>query len=111
MVADLLGDRPDTAALLMAVGGDEHPGWRRVEGDLGRESRSRFGSQTGSGLSSPGLNEVQDGPMSNDSAPAIRQERRDWMARHRDTYLQSGGTQGHVMDITAVGGHAFTTHS
>jgi deazaflavin-dependent oxidoreductase (nitroreductase family) len=25
-------------------------------------------------------------------------------------YLQSGGVQGHVMDITDVGGHAFTTH-
>ena len=41
MVADLFCDRPDTAALLVAVGGDEHSGWRRVEGDLGRESRSR----------------------------------------------------------------------
>jgi deazaflavin-dependent oxidoreductase (nitroreductase family) len=48
--------------------------------------------------------------MGNDSAAAIRRERRDWMARHRDTYLRSGGTQGHVVDITAVGGHAFTTH-
>jgi deazaflavin-dependent oxidoreductase (nitroreductase family) len=25
-------------------------------------------------------------------------------------YLRSGGTQGHIMDITAVGGHAFATH-
>jgi hypothetical protein len=41
MVADLLCDRSDTAALLVAVGGDEHSGWRRVEDDLGRESRSR----------------------------------------------------------------------
>ena len=50
--------------------------------------------------------------MGNDSAAAaaIRQERRDWMDRHREIYLQSGGTQGHVMDITAIGGHAFTTH-
>ena len=56
------------------------------------------------------LGHVQDGAMSNDSAAAIRQERRDWMAKHRDIYLQSGGTQGHVMDIREVGGHAFTTH-
>ena len=32
------------------------------------------------------------------------------MDRHREIYLRSGGTQGHVMDITAIGGHAFTTH-
>ncbi len=32
------------------------------------------------------------------------------MAQHRETYLKSGGTQGHVMDISEIGGHAFTTH-
>ena len=48
--------------------------------------------------------------MSDDSAAAIRQERRNWMAQHRETYLKSGGTQGHVMDISEIGGHAFTTH-
>ena len=48
--------------------------------------------------------------MSNESAAAIRQERRDWTARHREVYLRSGGTQGHVMDISEAGGHAFTTH-
>lgn len=53
---------------------------------------------------------VQDGAMSNDSSAAIRQERRDWMTKHREMYLQSGGAQGHVMDIREVGGHAFTTH-
>ena len=56
------------------------------------------------------LGHVQDGAMSDDSAAAIRQERRDWMTKHRDVYLQSGGTQGHVMDISEVGGHPFTTH-
>jgi len=25
-------------------------------------------------------------------------------------YLKSGGAQGHVMDISEIGGHAFTTH-
>ena len=25
-------------------------------------------------------------------------------------YLESGGTQGHIKDITPVGGHPFTTH-
>ena len=34
----------------------------------------------------------------------------DFAARHRDTYLQSGGAQGHIVDITEAGGHAFTTH-
>lgn len=48
--------------------------------------------------------------MSDDSAAAIRQARRNWMAQHRETYLKSGGTQGHVMDISEIGGHAFTTH-
>jgi deazaflavin-dependent oxidoreductase (nitroreductase family) len=48
--------------------------------------------------------------MSDDSSAAIRDTRRDFIAEHRDLYLQSGGTQGHVMDITAVGGHPFTTH-
>ena len=56
------------------------------------------------------LGHVQDGAMSNDSSAAIRQERRDWMVKHRDVYLQSGGTRGHVMDISEVGGHVFTTH-
>jgi deazaflavin-dependent oxidoreductase (nitroreductase family) len=48
--------------------------------------------------------------MSDESAADIRATRRDWVTDHRDMYLQSGGTQGHIMDITPVGGHAFTTH-
>ena len=48
--------------------------------------------------------------MSDESAAEIREARRDWVRDHRELYLQSGGTQGHIMDITAVGGHAFTTH-
>jgi deazaflavin-dependent oxidoreductase (nitroreductase family) len=47
--------------------------------------------------------------MTNESA-AIRQERSDWIANHRDMYLRSGGAQGHIMDVSEVGGHAFTTH-
>jgi deazaflavin-dependent oxidoreductase (nitroreductase family) len=56
------------------------------------------------------LGHVQDGAMSNDSSAEIRQERRDWMVKHRDIYLQSGGTQGHIEDLSDVGGHNFTTH-
>ena len=48
--------------------------------------------------------------MSDASSGAIREARRDWVVEHREMYLRSGGTQGHVMDITAVGGHSFATH-
>jgi deazaflavin-dependent oxidoreductase (nitroreductase family) len=48
--------------------------------------------------------------MTDDSSSAIRETRRDWITEHREMYLQSGGAQGHIMDITAVGGHPFTTH-
>ena len=48
--------------------------------------------------------------MSNDSSAAIRETRKDWITEHREMYLRSGGAEGHVMDIVAVGGHAFTTH-
>ena len=57
------------------------------------------------------LGHVQDGAMSNDSSAAIRQERRDWMAKHRDIYLQSGGAQGHVDGhLARSAAIAFTTH-
>jgi deazaflavin-dependent oxidoreductase (nitroreductase family) len=48
--------------------------------------------------------------MSNESSAAIRETRRDWVTEHREMYLRSAGAEGHVMDITAVGGHPFTTH-
>jgi deazaflavin-dependent oxidoreductase (nitroreductase family) len=48
--------------------------------------------------------------MSDESAAKIRAARRDWVTEHREMYLKSGGTEGHIMDVTAVGGHAFTTH-
>jgi len=48
--------------------------------------------------------------MSDDTSAAIRGTRKNWIVEHRDIYLRSGGAEGHVMDITAVGGHAFTTH-
>ena len=41
MLADLLCDRTDAAALVTAVGGDERIGWQRIERDLGREARAR----------------------------------------------------------------------
>lgn len=48
--------------------------------------------------------------MSNESSAAISAVRRDWVSEHRDLYLSSGGAEGHIMDITAVGGRRFGTH-
>ena len=48
--------------------------------------------------------------MTDETSAAIRETRRDWITEHREMYLRSGGAQGHIMDITAVGGHNFTTH-
>ena len=48
--------------------------------------------------------------MSDESSQAISDTRRDWVSEHRDLYLSSGGTRGHIMDITAVGGKSFATH-
>jgi hypothetical protein len=48
--------------------------------------------------------------MSDASSGAIRDTRRDWVVEHREMYLRSGGAQGHIMDITMVGGRNFATH-
>ena len=48
--------------------------------------------------------------MTDQSAAEIRAARRDWITEHRDVYVQSGGTEGHIMDLTSVGGHPFTTN-
>lgn len=48
--------------------------------------------------------------MSDESSAAISAVRRDWVAEHRLSYLRSGGVEGHIMDITAVGGRSFATH-
>jgi deazaflavin-dependent oxidoreductase (nitroreductase family) len=34
----------------------------------------------------------------------------DWMSEHLETYLSSGGAQGHIVDVSSVGGQALTTH-
>jgi deazaflavin-dependent oxidoreductase (nitroreductase family) len=34
----------------------------------------------------------------------------DWVKEHRRLYLRSGGTQGHIMDLTGAGGFPFGTH-
>lgn len=48
--------------------------------------------------------------MSDESSEAISAVRRDWATEHRQTYLRSGGVEGHIMDLTAVGGRPFATH-
>lgn len=48
--------------------------------------------------------------MSDESSAAIRDTRQDWVTEHREMYLDSGGVQGHIMDITPVGGRTFATH-
>src|SRR5688572_21272633 len=48
--------------------------------------------------------------MSDDTSATIREARKDWVVEHRELYLRSGGAEGHIMDITPVGGHSFTTH-
>ena len=48
--------------------------------------------------------------MSDDSAAQIRNARAGWMAQHREMYVTSQGLDGHISDLTAVGGYPFTTH-
>ena len=48
--------------------------------------------------------------MSDDSSAVIREARGDWVTEHRRAYLRSGGAEGHIEDLTPVGGHDFGTH-
>ncbi|HVQ97341.1 MAG TPA: nitroreductase/quinone reductase family protein, partial [Mycobacterium sp.] len=48
--------------------------------------------------------------MGDADAAAIRAARSDWVSEHLAVYLTSGGTRGHIMDVSAVGGRALTTH-
>lgn len=48
--------------------------------------------------------------MSDETSATLRDSRKDWVSEHRAMYLDSGGAQGHIMDITAVGGRRFGTH-
>ncbi len=48
--------------------------------------------------------------MAESDPQAIRASRADWTAQHLATYLESGGAQGHIVDLSDVGGRAFTTH-
>ncbi|MET0240143.1 MAG: nitroreductase/quinone reductase family protein [Sphingobium sp.] len=48
--------------------------------------------------------------MSDETSAAISAVRRDWAAEHRESYLRSGGAEGHIADLTPVGGRSFATH-
>lgn len=48
--------------------------------------------------------------MSDETSAAISAVRKEWAAEHREKYLKSGGAEGHVENLTAVGGHPFATH-
>jgi deazaflavin-dependent oxidoreductase (nitroreductase family) len=48
--------------------------------------------------------------MADADAAAIRAARTDWASEHLQTYLTSGGTKGHILDLSSVGGHEITTH-
>ena len=48
--------------------------------------------------------------MSDADSAAIGSRRRDWVGEHRAMYLRSGGAEGHIMDLVAVGGLPFSAH-
>ena len=45
-----------------------------------------------------------------DADAAASADRGDWVSEHLDSYLNSGGTDGHILDLGEVGGRSFTTH-
>jgi deazaflavin-dependent oxidoreductase (nitroreductase family) len=48
--------------------------------------------------------------MADADAAAIRASRADWTAQHLATYTETGGAQGHILDLSDVGGRTCTTH-
>jgi deazaflavin-dependent oxidoreductase (nitroreductase family) len=47
--------------------------------------------------------------MSNATSAELSAQRRDWKTDHTGMYLQSGGAEGHIVDVRDIGGHRFTT--
>jgi deazaflavin-dependent oxidoreductase (nitroreductase family) len=47
--------------------------------------------------------------MSNASSAEIAKVRRNWKEDHLRMYLRSGGAKGHIVDVSDIGGHKFTT--
>jgi deazaflavin-dependent oxidoreductase (nitroreductase family) len=48
--------------------------------------------------------------MSNSSYTELAKARRNWKDEHLSVYLRSGGAEGHIMDLTDIGGHRFSTN-
>lgn len=47
--------------------------------------------------------------MSNATSAEIAKARRSWKEDHLGMYLRSGGAEGHIIDVSDIGGHKFTT--
>ena len=47
--------------------------------------------------------------MSNVTSAEIAKVRRNWKEDHLGMYLGSGGAEGHIVDVSDIGGHKFTT--
>jgi deazaflavin-dependent oxidoreductase (nitroreductase family) len=47
--------------------------------------------------------------MSNASSAEIAKARRNWKDDHLNIYLRSGGAEGHILDVSDIGGHKLTT--
>jgi deazaflavin-dependent oxidoreductase (nitroreductase family) len=47
--------------------------------------------------------------MSNASSAEIAKARRSWKDEHLDMYVRSKGTEGHIVNVSDIGGHKFTT--
>lgn len=49
---------------------------------------------------------MTDGPV---TMTEIEASRLDWIGQHRDQYINSDGKEGHIVDLTDIGGLDFTT--
>ena len=47
--------------------------------------------------------------MTDASSAEIAVARRDWKSDHLGLYLESGGAEGHIVDVSDIGGRVFTT--
>ena len=47
--------------------------------------------------------------MSDATMTEIAKARRNWKDDHLGVYLRSGGDEGHIVDVSDIGGHKFTT--
>jgi len=48
--------------------------------------------------------------MSDEAVTKAKPSPLDFIAEHRRRYIDSGGTEGHIIDLGPVGGLGFTTH-